>query len=307
MKLIRDLETISPKLQGGAVTIGNFDGVHLGHAALVQRLKDWAQRVDGPAIVFTFAPHPVCLLRPEAAPHPLTWIERKVALLTELGVDTVVAYPTDATLLKLTPEEFFGQIVQERLAAKALIEGPNFYFGHERAGDVGTLAHLCGQTGIALEIVEPTVFDGDFVSSSRLRKLIAAGDVDAAIAMMTHPYRVRGMVTHGARRGGSIGFPTANVEAVDTLVPGEGVYAARAITSDGVWPAAVNLGPNPTFGEDSLKFETHLIGFDGSLYGQPLEVDFLARLRDIRPFDCVDDLTQQLRLDVQKAASLASK
>src|SRR5688572_30797550 len=166
-----------------------------------------------------------------------------------------------------------------------MVEGPNFYFGRGRAGNIDTLSRLCQEAGVSLEVVQPTTIGDQIVSSSGVRDAIAAGDVDLARQLLTRPYRVRGMVTHGAGRGAKIGFPTANVEAIDTLLPAQGVYAARACTLGGNWPAAVNIGPNPTFGENALKVEVHLIEFAGSLYGQPLEVDFLARLRSIQPFE----------------------
>jgi riboflavin kinase/FMN adenylyltransferase len=271
---------------------------------LVERLKQKASEVGGPATVFTFDPHPVVLLRPEAAPPPLTWAERKTELLNDLGVDAVVAYATDLALLSLPPREFFERIVLDCLRAKAVVEGPNFRFGRDRAGDIPLLQEYCRQAGVALEVVDP-VRDGDeYISSSRVRERIRHGDVDAARDMLTQPYRVRGLVTHGARRGGSLGFPTANLEGVDTLLPGLGVYAGRAYTAGESWPAAINMGPNPTFGEQGFKFEVHLLGFDGSLYGQPLEVDFLSRLRDIHPFGSSDELIRQLQADVSAVREL---
>lgn len=301
MKLLRSLTDFPASLRGGAVAIGNFDGVHRGHARIVQRLRGRAKEVGGPAIVFTFDPHPVRLLRPEHAPPPLTWTDRKAELLSQLGVDAMIAYPTDEALLALSPEDFFSRIVRNSLAANAMVEGPNFYFGRNRAGTIEVLRELCQKTDVSLDIVEPLTVTGDFVSSSRVRKLIQAGDVASAAELLTQPYRIRGMITHGAGRGGKIGFPTANLDAIDTLLPGLGVYAGRAILPDKTWPAAINLGPNPTFGEQAVKVEVHLIGFTGSLYGQPLEVDFLSRLRDIRRFDTVDELKQQLAKDITAA------
>jgi riboflavin kinase/FMN adenylyltransferase len=306
MRLLRSLDQLPADLRHGAVTIGNFDGVHRGHAKLVERLLAKARELGGPAIVFTFDPHPVRLLRPDAAPPPLTWTDRKAQLLDELGVTAVIAYPTDEALLQLSPEQFFGRIVQERLAAKGMVEGPNFFFGHGRAGNIDTLAGLCQAAGVSLEIVPPVQMGSEFVSSSRVREAVQAGDVDLARQLLTRPYRVRGMVTHGAGRGAKIGFPTANLEAIDTLLPAQGVYAARAFTLAGNWPAAINIGPNPTFGEQALKVEAHLIDFTGSLYGQPLEVEFLSRLRSIRPFESVEVLKAQLSRDVA-AARLAEK
>lgn len=304
MNLFREIDALPEIVRGSAVTIGNFDGVHRGHARLVERLTAKARSIGGPAIVFTFDPHPVMLLRPDEVPPPLTWTERKAELLTELGVDCVVAYPTDRELLELEAREFFDRILVEKLAAKSIVEGPNFYFGKGRQGDVRTLAEYCAAASIDLEIVDPLVFDGAFISSSRVRRAIQEGDVELARNMLTRPYRVRGMVTHGARRGASIGFPTANMAAIDTLVPAAGVYAGRAITGTAAWPAAINIGPNPTFAEPSQKFEVHLIGFHDSLYGQPLEVDFFTRLRDIQTFGSVEQLTRQLKSDIVRTGDI---
>ena len=301
MKLIRDLAALPAELRSGAVAIGNFDGVHRGHARIVERLVSHAQAVGGPAIVLTFDPHPVRILRPNAAPPPLTWTDRKAQLLAELGVDSTVVLATDEALLELTATQFFDQIVRNRLDARALVEGPNFYFGRGREGTIQVLRNMTDAAGIELEVVEPVVLDGELVSSSRVRSLIAAGDVDRARAMLTHPYRIRGMVAHGAGRGSKIGFPTANVEAIDTLLPAAGVYAGIGTRGETTWPAAINIGPNPTFGEHALKVEAHLIGCHEPLYGQPLEVDFLSRIREVQTFPGVEALKQQLKQDVAAA------
>ncbi|QDU74784.1 Riboflavin kinase [Bremerella volcania] len=301
MQLYRDLDSLSTEIRSGALTIGNFDGVHLGHAKIAQQVRKRADEVAGPAVVFTFDPHPVRLLRPELAPPPLTWTRRKVELLGQLGIDAVIAYPTTPELLQLTPDEFFQQIIVQKMAAKAMVEGPNFNFGKDRAGDVKTLEALCLKNGILLDIVEPLTRPGEteYVSSSRIRKLIAQGNVQLACEMLTQPYRIRGMVTHGAGRGANLGFATANLEAVDTLVPEMGVYAGMSYRGDDAYAAAINIGPNPTFGEKARKIEVHLIDFQGSLYGEPLEVSFLSRLRDVTTFPDVDALKNQLNQDIQ--------
>jgi riboflavin kinase/FMN adenylyltransferase len=307
MRIIRELEELGDDLRGGAVTIGNFDGVHRGHARIIARLTEMGAAAGGPSVVFTFEPHPVQLLRPHEAPPPLTWTERKADLVSELGVDALIAYPTDEALLSLSAEEFFDQIVCRRLAARAMVEGPNFFFGRGRAGDATLLAELCAGVDIDLEIVQPQTNDGQPISSSRIRGLIANGDVALAADMLTRPYRIRGMVTHGAGRGAKIGFPTANVHAIDTLLPAPGVYAARGWVNGQAWPAAVNVGPNPTFGERRLKVEVHLIGFHDAIYGCPIEVDFLKRLRDIHPFGSVEELKQQLHEDIARADQEAAQ
>ncbi|MBW3598590.1 MAG: bifunctional riboflavin kinase/FAD synthetase [Planctomycetes bacterium] len=305
MKLLRSLDEFTADLRGGAVSIGNFDGVHRGHARIVERLRRQARESRGPAVVFTFDPHPVRLLRPEACPPPLTWTDRKAQLLAELGVDAMLAYPTDEALLSLTAEEFFGRIVRDALDARAMVEGPNFYFGRDRTGNVGLLREMCERAGMPLEIVEPLQMGGQYVSSSRVRAAIAEGRVKEAAAMLTQPYRIRGMVTHGAGRGARLGFPTANIDAIDTLLPAPGVYAGRAIVGEVAQPAAINIGPNPTFDEKVLKVEAHLLDFHGPLYGEPIEVDFLARLRDIQKFASVEQLRAQLDRDVAKTREIA--
>ena len=300
MKLIRDLNQFTTEFCGGAVTIGNFDGVHRGHARLVERLVTLAEQVGGPAVVFTFDPHPVRLLRPTEAPPPLTWTRRKASLLSELGVDAVFAYPTDKALLQLAPVEFFQQIICETLQARTIVEGPNFFFGRDRAGNVRLLSELCAQQDISFEVVSPLIVAGNAVSSSRIRRAIADGQIELASQWLTHPYRLRGMVRHGASRGAKIGFPTANMDAIDTLIPAPGVYAGRAHISGIPHTAAINIGTNPTFGEDVFKVEVHVLDFNGTIYGEPLEVDFLSKIRDIRAFSAVDELQNQLHKDVQQ-------
>jgi riboflavin kinase/FMN adenylyltransferase len=307
VKLVRNLNELPTTLRGGAVSIGNFDGVHQGHARIVETLHAQAAAVGGPSIVFTFDPHPVRLLRPNEVPPPLTWSDRKADLIRELDVDGMVVYPTDEKLLALTPREFFRQIVVEQLGARAMVEGPNFFFGKDRAGDIEVLRSLCAASDITLEVVQPLTVGTEYVSSSRIRRLIEAGDVGQAAQMLTRPYRIRGMVTHGAGRGAKLGFPTANIDAIDTILPAIGVYAGWAFFGNERWPAAVNIGPNPTFGEDRLKVEAHLIGYAGSLYGQPLEVDFLARVRETRPFASVEELQQQLASDVREVEHRTSR
>lgn len=302
MKLLQQVSDLPADLRGGAVAIGNFDGVHLGHARIVQRVIEQARDLGGSALVFTFDPHPVRLLRPEHAPPPLTWTDRKAQLLADLGIDAVIAYPTDEQLLALSAEDFFAQIVCEQLGARAMVEGPNFYFGRGRAGTIDVLRTLTARAGIRLDVVEPLVVGGDYVSSSCIRRLVAEGDVAQARELLTQPYRIRGLVVHGAGRGAKLGFGTANLDAIDTLLPGPGVYAGRGITGNRRFPAAINIGPNPTFGEGVMKVEVHLVGWDGSpLYGQVLEVDFLRRLRTIQRFASVEELLAQLKNDVDAA------
>lgn len=298
MRVIRDLDHLPDGARHGALAIGNFDGVHLGHARIVERLVTRARGLEGPAVVFTFDPHPAAILRPGQLPPPLTTTARKAELLLQLGVDVVVAFPTHEAFLKLTAREFFDHIVRDRIGARALVEGYNFSFGRGRGGDVHALESFCRNAGISLDVVEPVQVEGQVVSSSRIRTLVGEGRLQEAGRMLTRPYRMRGMVIHGAGRGRTLGFPTANLAEIQTLLPAQGIYAGIAPVDGRTWPAAISLGPNPTFGEGGLKIEVYLVGYEGSLYDRPLEVDFLARLRDIQRFASVEELIRQMDQDI---------
>jgi riboflavin kinase/FMN adenylyltransferase len=290
--------------RGGAATIGNFDGVHRGHAALVAETAAQARRLGVRAVAVTFDPPPVALLRPAALAPPLTTLDDRCRLLQEAGADEVAILHTTADLLALTAADFVEQVVRRGLAARALVEGYNFGFGRNREGDVRTLDELARGAGLPLTVLPPQTADGEVVSSSRVRAVLLAGDVAAAARLLGRPYRLHGVVAVGQRRGRTLGFPTANLEPLLTLAPGDGVYAATAAVDGTTWPAAVNVGPNPTFGEGVRKVEAHLIGYQGDLYGRPLAVDFLQRLRGTRPFGSAAELATQLCQDVERARAV---
>lgn len=289
----------------GFVSIGNFDGVHLGHQSMIAALVQKARSADVPAVVFTFDPHPITLLRPGSAPPPLSTVHRKAQLLEDLGVDCLIVYPTDRALLDLSAREFFNRIVVEEIAAGGLVEGPNFFFGRDRAGDIHKLHEYCDESGLDLKIVKPVSLGGRMVSSTAIRGLIATGDVSKAAELLGHRYRLRGVVSHGAGRGTDLGFPTANLESVETVLPQDGVYAALVFLDNHAYPAAINVGPNPTFGEYQRKLEAHLVGFSGDLYGQVLEVEFLGRLRATTSFEGINQLKEQLEDDIKQTRALA--
>jgi len=217
------------------------------------------------------------------------------------GADQVIVLHTTSELLGLDAHDFFTGIVRDRLKAKGVVEGFNFRFGHNRTGTVEKLRSWSALAGIAFRKVPEFVWSGVPVSSSRVRDALQAGQAGVAADLLNRPYRVAGKVGTGAKRGRTIGFPTANLEAVETLVPAEGVYAVRAWLDGQAHPAAANVGPNPTFGEQARKIEVHLIDFAGDLYGSTLAVDFLARLRETKRFASVDELVAQLKRDVAQA------
>jgi riboflavin kinase/FMN adenylyltransferase len=287
--------------RAAAVSVGNFDGVHRGHAALIGALRAEAQRLGDPAAVLTFDPHPRDLLRPDLVVPPLTVTPDRTRLLHEAGADHVLVLHTTRDLLRLTAKEFFEQVLQERLAVRALVEGVSFGFGRNRQGNIDTLVALCQAAGLPLTVVPPAAIDGGIASSSRVRTCLLRGDVEEAAKVLGRPYRLHGTTAVGRRRGRTLGFPTANLDPLLNLAPGDGVYAVRALVGEEMWPGAANVGPNPTFGEQARKVEVHLIGYAGDLYGRPLAVDFIRRLRDTRPFQGATDLIEQLRRDVEKA------
>ncbi len=295
-----DFTGVPAHLRGAFLAVGNFDGVHLGHLNLISRLRANADAAGAAAITLTFDPHPGVLLRPDKAPAPLVWTERKVSLLKGAGATDVGVFKTGPWLLGLTAREFFERVIVGQFAARGMVEGPNFAFGRDRGGDSTLLAAWCSQAGLKFEVVEPTVVEGDLVSSSSIRRYLAEGRAEDAARWLGRPYRIRGHVVHGAARGAGLGFPTANVDEVDTLIPADGVYAALAfIDGQGAaHPAATHIGPNVSFGEQDRKVESHLIDFSGDLYGRSIELEILSQLRPSRKFSGLDDLLEQIRDDV---------
>ncbi|MGE3809656.1 MAG: bifunctional riboflavin kinase/FAD synthetase [Gemmataceae bacterium] len=292
----------------GSVAIGNFDGVHCGHRALVRQLRESARAVNGPAVCLSFDPHPLAVLRPAQFQPVLTTMQRRAELLLAAGADHVVVLRTTPELLQLTAEDFFREVIVDRLQARAVVEGPNFSFGRDRAGTIDTLRNLCGAAQIELKILEAaTSPEGKPVSSSRVRAALLEGNIELASELLGRCYALAGTVVKGAARGRSLGFPTANLEELVVLVPRDGVYAVRASWGKQVWPGAANIGPNPTFQEQARKFEVHLLDFAGDLYGERLDIEFVARLRDTRKFASRDELMEQLGKDVAEARRLASQ
>ena len=271
------------------VAVGEFDGVHLGHREVIA----------GNDTVLTFEPHPLAVVRPEAAPKLLTSLDAKAELIASLGVQELVLIPFDHRFAAQTPQEFIDHILVERLQATHVSVGENFRFGHGAAGDTDMLG---ADPRFETRVVRLVEVDGEVVSSSHIRALVSAGDVEHASRFLGSPFQLRGEVVTGDRRGRELGFPTANIVPDEELVcPGHGVYAARA---DGRC-AAVSVGVRPTFGTGrAVLVEAYVLDFDGDLYGHVLRVDFVARLRGERRFDTVEALIAQMRLDVEDTRRL---
>ena len=284
---ITQLADASPRPR--RVAVGEFDGVHLGHREVIA----------GADTVLTFEPHPLTVIRPEAAPRLLTSLEVKAELVAALGVSELVVIPFDEHFAAQEPAAFIEQILVGRLQATHVSVGENFRFGHDAAGDT---ALLSADPRFDTRVVRLVEADGEIVSSSHIRALVSAGEVDHAARFLGAPFQMRGEVVHGDRRGRELGFPTANLIPDEWLVcPGHGVYVARA----GEACAAVNVGVRPTFGMGlSLLVEAYLLDFDADLYGEALRLDFLCRLRGERRFDSAAELVAQMTLDVARARAV---
>ena len=289
---------VPPAARGGVLAIGNFDGVHRGHAAILDELTRLAREVGGPAVAVTFDPHPVAVLRPEHAPPLLTDHARRAELLRAGGADAVVRLPVTPALLAHSAEAFFDRVLLGAFAAKGMVEGGDFRFGKDRRGDVALLRELGEPHGLWVTTVGPVEIGGEPVSSSRIRRLIAEGRVEEANRLLGRPHRIAGTVARGDGRGRTLGFPTANLAGVTVLLPGPGVYAGRCEVDGTGYPVALHLGPRPTFDAGSPVAEAHLLDFDGDLYGRELAVDVLRKLRSVRGFAGPGDLARQLKDDV---------
>jgi riboflavin kinase/FMN adenylyltransferase len=253
----------------------------------------------------TFDPPPQAILAPDRPlGPPLTTIARRAELLGSLGVDALIAYPTDRALLSLSAVDFFEQFIVGKLRAGAMVEGPNFRFGRDRGGDTALLQELCRSAGMDCSIAQASEDQAGMISSSRVRRLLAEGDIAAANAMLTENYQLNGLVSAGARRGRELGFPTANLTQIASQVPAHGVYAGSAALNDQWLPAAINIGPNPTFDDSDAKVEVHIIGWQGTLYGERLTCSLKERIRDVMKFESLASLQQQIRQDIATAASL---
>lgn len=288
-----------------AVTVGNFDGVHRGHQALVSAVVARARETSGVSVVLTFDPHPARVLGPGRAPAALTTLAQKEELLALLGVDRLAVLPFDAEVARLSPDAFAREVLQGALGARQVVVGESFRFGHRREGNAQRLAALGEGLGFSVQALPPVLEQGSPVSSSRVRDELARGDVRTARGLLGRPFFVDAPVVRGDGRGRTIGVPTANLLPENEILPEQGVYAARCRVPSGAWhPAVVNLGWRPTFGGEHASVEAHLIDFDGDLYGARVRLEFHERLRGEERFADAAALVARIREDVARARAL---
>ena len=305
MKTYVGLESLTPHDRGLAVAIGTFDGVHVGHRSLIATAMHRAAEEGWDAGVLTWDRHPAQTLRPDKAPPLLTTPARKAELIEALGVDVLVVLPFDEGFSQVTAEDFAEDILAKRLGIDAVFVGPGWRFGHQRAGDMDLLRRTGGDLGYDAVEVGAVEIGGEVVSSSRTRKAVAAGDLEAARTLLGRPFDLDGVVMTGDGRGRQLGVPTANLAVPDGLAtPPLGVYAGRARVGDVWYLAATNIGVNPTFGGDAVRIETYILDFDADIYGEPIRLEFHQRLRDEERFDNVADLVAQMHDDIARTRDL---
>jgi riboflavin kinase / FMN adenylyltransferase len=296
---------LPPLPNGSTVTVGSFDGVHLGHQAVLREIDRRARDAGRASVLVTFDPHPLEVVNPGAAPPLLTTGPERLEILALSPLDYVLLVRFDRHLAGLTPEEFVGRVLLERCALRELVIGHDHGFGRGRSGDVETLRRLGASLGFDVDVVPPVDFGGQHVSSSRIRRAVAGGDLTTAGAMLGRRYGVVGRVGEGERRGRLLGVPTINLSELSPrkLLPPDGVYAVRVEWRGGSAGGMMNQGPRPTFQDGRRILEAHIFEFDGDLYGEWVRIEWIERLRDIQRFGSLEQLKQQLERDRASAVA----
>lgn len=295
-----------PAGEGTVVTVGTFDGVHLGHWAVLQEIKQRAEATGRRSVLVTFDPHPLRIVRPEAEPPLLTTPVEKKEILAESGLDYAVFLTFSEALSRYGPRRFVEEILVDRIGMRELVIGYDHGFGRDREGSPEMLRQIGAERGFDVDVVTPIAAEGSAVSSTRIRGLVGQGEMAEAAACLGRPYSIRGIVVRGEQRGRELGFPTANlrVSGGGKLIPPEGIYAVKGVLRRGTWKGALHLGPRPTFKGSPPSVELHLIDFEGDIYGEEVRVDFVEYLRPIEPFTSVQALIDQIRADVDRARTV---
>lgn len=307
MIIFHSLDEVPADFGPSAVTIGKFDGVHAGHRAIVSQLQGIAHERGLASVVVTFDRNPLSVVAPQVCPDPLVSLEQKLDLLSETGVDACLVLRFDAERSAQPAEEFVTELIVGALHAEAVFVGDDFRFGHKGRGNVALLREMGPTHGLEVLSIPDVAPLGDRrVSSTWVRELLAAGDVDTAAVLLGRPHSVRGLVVHGAKRGRELGFPTANLSPdVQGLIPNDGVYAGRMLVNGDWHAAAVSVGNNPTFdGVAQKQVEAHLLDQDRDLYGLVVDVEFVERIRGMIAFDGIEPLIAQMGDDVARARSI---
>ena len=305
MEVLRGSGSVPPALKGAYITIGNFDGVHLGHRQIFQALLQEAHAAQRKTLLVTFVPHPKMVMHPERRPfYLLTTLEEKIKLLEELGLDATILLPFTLAYAETTAESFIVDFLWKNLHVKKIFIGHDYTFGKNKGGNAEVLAAFGKKLGFDVAIINAVSVDGIIVSSTRIRESILEGDVKTAAMLLGRPYGVTGTVIEGKKRGAKLGFPTANIKPHKELLPKNGIYAAIMSMEGKRHPSVLNLGLNPTFGESQLSLEVHVLDFQGNLYGKTLEVLFIERIREERKFPGPEALVVQMKDDADQARAI---
>jgi len=310
-RVIHGLESLPAEARGGVLTIGNFDGVHVGHQRIIAACRKLADADALPVTAMTFEPPPDLVVRPQDAPRRLTPPDQKAVLLRRAGADWVLFVPADWQLLAMAPEEFIRRIVREFVAPRHVVEGRNFFFGCGRSGSVDTLRAAGDELGFALHVVEAVTAklpDGpQRVCSTLVRDLVSSGELELAARCLGRPFALYGQVVAGRGRGRSLGFPTTNITAPEQVAPGDGIYAGWADLDERTFAAAISVGEQPTFAGRSRTIEAHLLDADEDFYGRFMALRFVARLRGQRQFDGPAALSAQIAKDVERVREICQR
>ncbi len=291
-------------LNSSVVTIGNFDGVHLGHQKIINMAKEYAEKVQLPLVVVSFDPHPGKVLYPEKAPKLIKTRKQKRDLLRKMGVDYFYVINFTPSFARKSAEEFVDEVLIDSLGAKRIFVGFNFAFGKDRKGDLTFLKKQGKQKGFDVVAVPPVIVDGEVVSSSLIRKLLANGEVKKANRFLGRYYYLEGIVIHGEQIGRKIGFPTANIITENELVPRLGVYATFTKLNGNDLPSITNIGYKPTFGSEKIIVETFIFDFDREIYGELIEVKFVDFIRPEKKFESVEELVKEIKANCEKCKNI---
>lgn len=307
MRIIRGTKNIIGPIAHPVMAIGNFDGVHVGHQALFRKTAELAFLHEGTAIAFTFEPHPLKIIAPEKVPPLLTHFKQKMALIESFGISMVICADFTREFADQRPRDFSKNILFEKIGVKEIVVGFDYAFGRGREGTIPYLEKMGEEFGFRVHVVQPFKLNGHTVSSSHVRELIEAGQVETASQFLGRNYSIIGPVISGYKTGHAIGFPTANIDTSKVQIPGTGVYAVQVTYKNKPYDGVANIGFNPTFNRDRLSVEVHIFDFNQAIYHHEIEVRFVARMRNEIDFKSADDLVVQIKQDIEQARQILRK
>ncbi|MHB8111174.1 MAG: bifunctional riboflavin kinase/FAD synthetase [Syntrophorhabdaceae bacterium] len=306
MKIFHSFD-VATKYPAPILTIGNYDGVHIGHKRIIRKVVDKAREISGTPMLMSFYPHPHAILKPDSYIRLITPPHVKERLVEENGIEVMFEIPFNEQLRTISPESFINDILIGMIGVKAVIVGYDFRFGKDGAGNVDMLREYAQKHGFYFEMVDAITIEGEKIGSNRIRKLILEGDIKKANELLGRPHMIEGIVVHGVNRGKNMGFPTINFSTIFELIPDNGVYITEVELDGKKWPSVTNIGYNPTFDGQKLMVETHILDYEGDLYDREIVIYFFDRIREERKFNNITELKQQIARDVSTARDYFNK